>query len=98
MNRIIDRYESDDGRSVFHSLRHAFKAKGNDAGLSDRTLDQIGGHAPISTGGRYGAEPHVRPIHDALHRIDFSCINWAAILAATRNLDWSLLLLRRSEV
>ena len=31
VNRIIDRYVSADRRLVFHSLRHAFKSKGNDA-------------------------------------------------------------------
>lgn len=78
-NRIIDRYVAKDGRLVFHSLRHAFKAKGNDAGLNDRTLDQICGHAPVSTGGRYGSEPRVRTIHREMHQIDFSCIDWSAI-------------------
>ncbi len=31
VNRVIDRYVSVDRRLVFHSLRHAFKSKGNDA-------------------------------------------------------------------
>jgi integrase len=89
MNRIIDRHVTSDRRLVFHSLRHAFKAKGNDAELSDRTLDQICGHAPVSTGGRYGSEPRVRTIHRDLHRIDFSCIDWDRIADGLRKIVWA---------
>ena len=92
INRIIDRHVSTDRRLVFHSLRHAFKAKGNDAGLSDRTLDQICGHAPINTGGRYGAEPRIRTVNEALHRIDFSCIGWEPIVKSLCHVDWKSIL------
>lgn len=92
LNRIIDRHVSKDRRLVFHSLRHAFKAKGNDAGLSDRTLDQICGHAPVSTGSRYGSETRVRTIHRDLHRIDFSCIDWGRIAAGMLAISWSQLM------
>jgi len=92
INRIIDRYVSVDRRLVFHSLRHAFKFKGNDAGLTDRTLDQICGHAPVSTGGRYGSEPRIRTIHRDLHKIDFSCIDWVAITAACKMVVWGTML------
>ena len=95
VNRIIDHHVSTDTRLVFHSLRHAFKAKGNDAGLSDRTLDQICGHAPVSTGGRYGSEPRVRTIHRDLHRIDFSSIDWDSIHRGAGQLDWGAILALR---
>lgn len=88
MNRIIDRHVSVDRRLVFHSLRHAFKAKGNDTGITDKTLDQICGHAPVSTGSRYGAEPRVRTIHRELHLIDFSCIDWDKIVAGVQRIVW----------
>ena len=88
VNRIIDRVVSSDRRLVFHSLRHAFKAKGNDAGIGDKTLDQICGHAPVSTGSRYGSEPRIRTIHRDLHRIDFSCIDWTKIEEGVRDLKW----------
>jgi len=52
INRIIDRWVSDDRRLTFYSLRHAFKAKGNDAGITDKTLDQICGHAPTTEASR----------------------------------------------
>ena len=91
-NRVIDRHVSVDRRLVFHSLRHAFKSKGNDAGLTDRTLDQICGHAPVSTGGRYGSEPRVRTIHRDLHKIDFSCINWIAIAEGAEKVIWKAVL------
>ena len=92
INRIIDRHVSTDRRLVFHSLRHAFKAKGNDAGLTDRTLDQICGHAPVSTGGRYGSEPRIRTIHRDLHKIDFSCIDWVSIAKGTKKVAWKTVL------
>ena len=92
INRIIDRHVSNDRRLVFHSLRHAFKAKGNDARLTDRTLDQICGHAPVSTGSRYGSEPRIRTIHRELHQIDFSCIDWSRIAAGMEKVNWRKLL------
>ena len=88
INRIIDRYVSKDPRLVFHSLRHAFKAKGNDAGITSRTLDQICGHAPVTAGERYGSELRIRTIHRELHRIDFSCIDWDVLLHARARLSW----------
>jgi integrase len=92
INRIIDRHVSSDRRLVFHSLRHAFKAKGNDARLNDRTLDQICGHAPVSTGSRYGSEPRIRTIHRELHQIDFTCIDWDRIADGVRKVKWKTLL------
>ncbi len=92
INRIIDRHVSNDRRLVFHSLRHAFKAKGNDARLNDRTLDQICGHAPVSTGSRYGSEPRIRTIHRELHQIDFTCIDWSRIAAGVRKVNWKKIL------
>lgn len=87
-NRIVDRYVARDRRLVFYSLRHAFKAKGNDAGITDKTLDQICGHAPLTTGGRYGLTPRIRTLNRALHRIDFSCISWAPINDALSGVNW----------
>lgn len=98
LNRIIDRAVGTDRRLVFHSLRHAFKAKGNDAGLTDRTLDQICGHAPTSTGSRYGSEPRVRTIHRELHTIDFSCIAWQNIAERTKGIDWAAIIARAAKV
>lgn len=79
-NRLIDRHVAADSRLVFHSLRHTFKAKGHDAGLSDRTLDQPCGHAPITTGGRYGSSPRIKTIYRELHQIDFACVDWGRMV------------------
>ena len=92
INRVVDRFVSNDKRLVFYSLRHAFKAKGNDANLTTKTLDQICGHAPVSQGDRYGQEPRVRTLHRELHRIDFSCIDWAPIMKAVEAVDWQRVL------
>jgi integrase len=86
---MIDKYVADDPRLVEHSLRHTFKAKGNDAGITDKTLDQICGHAPVSTGGRYGAKPRVRTLLKALHQIDFDCIDWASIEDSVKLISWA---------
>lgn len=88
VNRIVDRHVGRDRRLVFYSLRHAFKAKGNDAGITDKTLDQICGHAPLTTGGRYGLTPRIRTLDRALHRIDFSCIDWKTMIDAVKQVDW----------
>ncbi|QDZ08077.1 site-specific integrase [Sphingomonas panacisoli] len=92
INRIIDRHVARDRRLVFYSLRHTFKAKGNDAGITDRTLDQICGHAPLTTGGRYGLAPRIRTLHRELHRIDYSCIDWSAMAAGMSSVDWTAML------
>ncbi len=88
INRYIDAVVGDDRRLVFHSLRHSFKALGNDAGVSSRVLDQICGHAPIDVASRYGSEPRIRTIHRELHRIDFSCLGWPEIVEASRAIAW----------
>ena len=95
INRVVDRYVSVDKRLVFYSLRHAFKAKGNDANLTEKTLDQICGHAPITEGARYGQEPRIRTLYRELHRIDFSCIDWEAIRQAVSGVEWSFVLNRQ---
>lgn len=101
MNRIIDRHVIDDRRLVFHSTRHTFKAKGNDAGVNERTLDQICGHAPVSVGARYGSNPRIRTIYRELLRIDFSCIDWDRIAVGLRHVKWDAVvqaeLYRREE-
>lgn len=94
INRIVDRYVSKDKRLVFYSLRHAFKAKGNEANLTPKTLNQICGHALVDVGEQYGSEPRIRTLYRELHRIDFSCIDWEAIRQAVSGLNWSEVLRR----
>src|SRR5262249_31796750 len=40
-----------------HAWRHTFKAVGRRAGISDKILDDICGHAPASVGRGYGPAP-----------------------------------------
>ncbi|MGE4373954.1 MAG: tyrosine-type recombinase/integrase [Xanthobacter sp.] len=42
------------GRQPNHAWRHTFKTKGTDAGVSDKILDAICGHAPSTVGASYG--------------------------------------------
>lgn len=92
INRIVDRYVSKDKRLVFYSLRHAFKAKGNEANLTPKTLNQICGHALVNVGEQYGSEPRIRTLYRELHRIDFLCIDWASIRKAAAAIEWTAVL------
>lgn len=62
-NRYMDRVGLDDPRLVFHSLRHTFKDLARDTGLQDSIIDQICGHAPTTTGGRYGRGARLAKVH-----------------------------------
>ncbi len=88
-NRVIDRHVRRDRRLTFHSFRHTFKQRGTTAGLQDRILDQLCGHTPVSTGGRYGYGQPLQVLNRALRRIDFRCVDWAAIKHGTATVDWS---------
>jgi integrase len=37
-----------------HGWRHLFKTRGREAGIEDSVLDAICGHAPATTGNKYG--------------------------------------------
>lgn len=46
--------EPNSGLQPNHAWRHTFKTIGFEAGIDERVLDAIEGHAPKSVGGRYG--------------------------------------------
>jgi hypothetical protein len=74
-NRYIDRVGFTDPRLVFHSLRHTFKDLARDAGLQDSIIDQICGHAPTSTGGKYGRGARPSKVHAELNCILFDAVD-----------------------
>ena len=82
--RVIDKAVSTDPRIVFHSFRHTFKDLCRDADLPKEVHDQLTGHAPADVGGGYGLGRAVTNLARHLGRIDLDCIDWAAILAASR--------------
>jgi integrase len=55
---------------VFHSLRHLFREKARDAGLTEEVADAIGGWTAQTTGRRYGRQ-HVGTLNRELARIRF---------------------------
>jgi integrase len=51
-----------------HGWRHRFKTVGMEAGIDQRVLDAIQGHAPSSVGGRYG-DVTLKTIADAIGKL-----------------------------
>ncbi|PZU59864.1 MAG: integrase [Sphingobium sp.] len=79
--RIIDKV-SFDPRLVFHSFRHTFKDLCRDADIPIDVHDQLSGHAPASTGGRYGFGRAVAKLAQHLAKLKLEMIDWAAIETA----------------
>jgi integrase len=89
-NRYIDNHATADTRVAFHSLRHGFKDLALEAGITDRIIDQICGHAPTSVGGRYGRGIRLPALHRELHRVDWSFIDWDRLFVATQGVKWRI--------
>ncbi len=87
-NRYIDRHLTKDGRLVFHSFRHTFKNKGTTARIDSRILDQLCGHTPTTVGGKYGEGQPLWVLHEELHKLDFSCIDWGRMMITDSGIDW----------
>lgn len=84
-NRYMDRVGLDDPRLVFHSLRHTFKDLARDTGLQDSIIDQICGHAPTTTGRRYGRGARLSKVHADLNLIPFDAVDWVRLKVAARS-------------
>ncbi len=56
---------------VFHSWRHAFKDRCRDAEVPEETHDALTGHAPRTTGRRYGNRPRLSVLAAAVDRLRF---------------------------
>ncbi len=87
-NRIIDRCVSRDARLVFHSFRHGFKDLALEAGILERIVDQICGHAPTTVGGKYGQGVRLTVLNRELHRLDWSFLDWERLAVASRVIKW----------
>ena len=57
-----------DGLQPNHAWRHRFKTIGREAGIQDRVLDAIAGHAPRTQGDNYG-DVNLRTRHRAIKRL-----------------------------
>lgn len=87
-NRVIDRTVSDDPRLAFHSLRHNFKDSARDVLIEKYIMDQIMGHAGVTTGDSYGVGARLKTLSREPNRITFDMIDWPAIRAAFQLVTW----------
>jgi len=88
-NRLIDKVVSDDPRIAFHSLRHNFKDFARDATIEKYILDQIMGHAGVTTGDKYGVGARLKTLKRELDKITFEMVGMPAIIASFGRIDWS---------
>ncbi|WP_156678187.1 site-specific integrase [Sphingomonas profundi] len=88
-NRVIDRVVGDDPRLAFHSLRHNFKDLARDATIEKYILDQIMGHAGVTTGDGYGIGARLKTLGRELDRVTFDMVDWSPIISAFNKVDWS---------
>lgn len=88
-NRIIDRAIGKYSVITFHSQRHNFKDLARDKLIEKYVIDQLTGHAGVTSGDKYGIGARLSTLKHELDRIRFEMVNWAPILEAFENLDWS---------
>ncbi|MEG3086843.1 site-specific integrase [Sphingomonas sp. PB4P5] len=89
-NRYIDNHATKDRRVAFHSSRHSFKDLALEAGITERIVDQICGHAPTTVGGRYGRGVRLHVLHRRLHQVDWSFVDWNSMLDAAKTIKWTI--------
>lgn len=87
-NRLIDKVVADDPRIAFHSLRHNFKDLARDVTIEKYILDQIMGHAGVSTGDKYGVGARLKTLKRELDRVAFDMVDWKALARAFDSVDW----------
>ncbi|MGI4730860.1 MAG: DUF6538 domain-containing protein [Janthinobacterium lividum] len=87
-NRLIDKTVADDPRIAFHSLRHNFKDLARDVPIEKYIVDQIMGHAGVSTGDKYGIGARLKTLKRELDRVSFEMVDWLSISNAFQSIDW----------
>lgn len=60
-------------KTSFHSLRHNIKDSFRNASISDELSENFVGRSTGTTGERYGSGFGVADLHEALHKLRFSC-------------------------
>lgn len=90
-NRLIDKLVTRNRRLVFHSFRHQFKDFALEAGITERVVDQITGHAPTTIGGLYGSGVRLPALNKFMHAIEWGFIDWNAISEASLQASWNAL-------
>ena len=61
-------------KTSFHSLRHNIKDGFRNSGCSDELAENFVGRSTGTTGEAYGQGFSVARLHEALHRIEFNCV------------------------
>jgi hypothetical protein len=54
----------------------------------ERIVDQICGHAATTVGGKYGQGVRLAILNRELHKVDWSFLDWAALVQASTDIDW----------
>jgi len=68
---------------------HGFKDLALEAGVLERIVDQICGHAATTVGGKYGQGVRLAILNRELHKVDWSFLDWAALVQASADIDWT---------
>lgn len=93
-NRVIDRFVDDDPRLAFHSLRHNFKDFARDVPIEKYIMDQIMGHAGVTTGDGYGVGARLKTLSRELDRLVFDMVDWVAVRRSFGSVDWTTVVTR----
>jgi len=80
INDVLRRLGITDTDKAFYSTRHSMKREGRRRRISDRNLDQAAGHAPATTGQRYGQGVPVDILKEDMDRLEFRSVNWDAVV------------------
>ncbi len=80
INDVLRRLGITETDKAFYSTRHSMKREGRRRRISDRNLDQAAGHAPATTGQRYGQGVPIDVLKEDMDRLEFRSVNWDAVV------------------
>jgi len=84
INDELRRLGITDTDKAFYSTRHSMKREGRRRRIPDRNLDQAAGHAPATSGQRYGQGVPIDVLKEDMDRLEFRSVNWDAVVHCAR--------------
>ena len=84
INDELRRLGITDTDKAFYSTRHSMKREGRRRRIPDRNLDQAAGHAPATSGQRYGQGVPIDILKEDMDRLEFRSVNWDAVVHCAR--------------
>lgn len=75
INAKLRRLGITDTDKAFYSTRHSMKREGRRRRISDHNLDQAAGHAPATSGQRYGQDVPIDILKEDMDRLEFRSVN-----------------------